>query len=92
MTPLLVLLGVAPVSTNLQLEKVTYVDQACPNFCAGIREELYIALHSENTDMRPALILAAAQHLESFVQVSPMLKHFQVVCVDLKCGFFPTSH
>ncbi len=46
---------------------------ACCVCCTGIREELFCALDSEHIHMFPALIKAAAQHVESCVQAS----HYQ---------------
>ena len=37
--------------------------------CAGIMEELYCAVDGKNANMCPALVKAAARHLESYVQV-----------------------
>ena len=57
-------------STICPNERYMDTDVTCFICCVGIWEELYCAIDSRNAIMRPALLMSAVRHVESYVRVS----------------------
>ena len=64
--------------------KLTWLSVTAYGICyEGIGEELFCAVNSENVDMCPALISAAARHVESVLQASPaLLRQIGCRCIE----------
>ncbi|CAL5223081.1 g5540 [Coccomyxa viridis] len=67
LSPIPELSPIPPRTLNKQEERLK--DQLTEGLFPGTMEELYCALNSSNTEMCPALVRAAARHVESYVTI-----------------------
>ena len=52
--------------------------------CAGVQEELFCAVDTDNIDICPGLVKSAARHVETYVQVKePSTRR----CLDRTCAW-----